>query len=241
MSNSFSIADDKLPPLREVIDKYKISANRKLGQNFILDFNLTRRIARLGGDLKNKTVIEVGPGPGGLTRALLMEGAKKVIAIEKDERCIGALKDISAAYPARLEIHHSDALKMDWMPFISDNSSPLMIIANLPYNIATLLLIHFLEFYPEMHWWDRMVLMFQKEVAERIVSSPGSKVYGRLSVISQYVSKPKIVLSLPPTVFSPQPEVSSSVVVFESKQDLTPPCSIKVLGKITAAAFNQRR
>lgn len=233
--------DDGLPPLREVIEKYKITANKKLGQNFILDLNLTRKIARLGGLLNNKTIIEIGPGPGGLTRALLQEGATKVIAIEKDNRCLGALEDISLAYPSSLEIYHADALNIDWSHFVKNKTSPLMIIANLPFNIATLLLIRILEHSPHLHWWDKMVLMFQKEVAERIVASPGSKIYGRLSIISQWISNPNIALSLPPTVFVPQPDVSSAVVVFEAKKNLSPACSVEALGKITSAAFNKRR
>lgn len=233
--------DNSLPPLRDVIQKYHLSPQKNLGQNFILDLNLTRRIARLGGDLRSRTILEIGPGPGGLTRALLQEGAQKVIVIEYDQRCIGALEDISNVYSSRLEIHNANALTFPLASILEQVSLPIMIIANLPYNIATKLLIQFLEYLPNRLWWDQMVLMFQKEVAERIVAKPGSKVYGRLSIISQWRSNPKIVLTLPPTVFTPQPEVSSSVVIFHAKKNLAPPCSIQTLGKITAAAFNKRR
>jgi 16S rRNA (adenine1518-N6/adenine1519-N6)-dimethyltransferase len=232
---------DGLPPLRDVIRDHGIAAKKSLGQNFLLDLNLTRSIARSAGQLTGRTIVEVGPGPGGLTRALLMEGAARVIAIERDERCLAALADVSAAYPGRLTVHEGDALKADWQSLISNAGGPVSIAANLPYGIATLLLIGWLETEPWPPWWGRMTLMFQKEVAERIVSEPGSKVYGRLAVLSQWRAKTRIVMSLPPEAFSPPPKVSSAVVEFLPRQEMQPACSAIALGKVTAAAFGQRR
>ncbi len=233
--------DDGLPPLRDVIRAHDLIAKKNLGQNFILDLNLTRRIARLAAPLIHTTVIEVGPGPGGLTRALLMEGAHRVIAIERDARCLDALADISAVYPDRLTVHAGDALDIDYAALAANAPGDVAIAANLPYNIATLLLIGWLETEPWPPWWQRMALMFQKEVAERIVAAPGSKAYGRLAVIAQWRAKPRIALTLPPAAFTPPPKVSSAVVVFEPRENPTPACSVKTLGRVTQSAFGQRR
>ena len=176
-----SAADD-LPPLRDVIRRHGIAAKKSLGQNFLLDLNLTGRIARAAGPLQGITIIEIGPGPGGLTRALLTEGASKVIAIERDQRAIAALEEIAARYPGRLEIVAGDALELDARPYL--DGGPARIVANLPYNIATALLVSWLTAEPWPPWYDSMVLMFQREVAERIVAPPGSKTYGRLSVLT---------------------------------------------------------
>lgn len=238
---SGGVGDDGLPPLRDVIRHHELAAKKSLGQNFILDLNLTRRIARLAAPLGDLTVVEVGPGPGGLTRALLMEGAKHVIAVERDRRCLAALKDVAAAYPGRLTVKEGDALATDWQAFIADAETPAAIVANLPYNIATMLLIAWLETEPWPPWWSRMALMFQKEVAERIVAEPGSKAYGRLAVIAQWRTNAHIALVLPPAAFTPPPKVSSAVVVFTPKAQPQPACSAKTLGRVTQAAFGQRR
>jgi 16S rRNA (adenine1518-N6/adenine1519-N6)-dimethyltransferase len=234
-------AGDGLPPLRDVIRMHDLAAKKSLGQNFILDLNLTRRIARLAAPLENTTVLEIGPGPGGLTRALLLEGAKRVIAIERDARCLAALADISAAYQHRLTVHEGDALDNDWRALTADAAGDVAIVANLPYNIATLLLIGWLETEPWPPWWNRMALMFQKEVAERIVAEPGSKAYGRLAVVAQWRAKARLALTLPPAAFTPPPKVSSAVVVFEPRSKPEPACSVITLGRITRSAFGQRR
>jgi 16S rRNA (adenine1518-N6/adenine1519-N6)-dimethyltransferase len=230
---------DGLPPLRDVIRDLGLSARKSLGQNFILDLNLTRRIARAAGTLTDRTVIEVGPGPGGLTRALLMEGAGRVVAVERDERCLPALAAIAQHYPGRLEVHPADALEIDWRRLIAPGERAC-IVANLPYAIATRLLIGWLETEPWPPWFDRMVLMFQKEVAGRIVSQPGTKPYGRLAVISQWRADVRLVLTLPPAAFTPPPKVESAVVELLPRAVLEP-CDVRVLGQVTAAAFGQRR
>ncbi len=232
---------DGLPPLREVIASLGLSPKKSLGQNFILDLNLTRRIARAAGPLKGRTVVEVGPGPGGLTRALLMEGAARVIAIERDERCAPALDMIAEHYPGRLSIHFGDALKADWLRLLGKNFGKATIVANLPYSVATRLLVGWFETPPWPPWYDRMVLMFQKEVAGRIVAPPGTKAYGRLAVISQWRAKVRTVLTLPPEAFTPPPKVASAVVDFVPRTQPSPPCSATALGQVTAAAFGQRR
>jgi 16S rRNA (adenine1518-N6/adenine1519-N6)-dimethyltransferase len=232
---------DGLPPLREVIRSLGLTARKSLGQNFILDLNLTRRIARAAGDIRGRTVVEVGPGPGGLTRALLLEGAGRVIAVERDERCLPALEAISRRYPGQLEVHLGDALEADWPRLVGRTARPPLIVANLPYGIATRLLIGWLESEPWPPWYERMVLMFQKEVAERIVARSDTKPYGRLAVIAQWRTRPRIVLTLKPEAFTPPPKVSSAVVEFIPRQAPSPPCSAKVLGEVTAAAFGQRR
>ncbi len=232
---------DGLPPLRDVIERYELRAKKNLGQNFLLDLNVTRAIARNCGTMENRTIVEVGPGPGGLTRALLLEGAARVIAVERDERCRPALEDIAARYPGRLDVHFGDALEADWPVLLSGISGPVTIAANLPYGIGSLLLANWLETEPWPPWFDGMVLMFQREVADRIVAQPNSKAYGRLSVLSQWRCDAKIVMNLPPEAFTPPPKVSSAVVAFTPRTTLTPACSVKTLGRVTQAAFGQRR
>ncbi len=230
---------DGLPPLRDVIREHGLSAKKSLGQNFILDLNLTRKIARLAGPLAGRTVVEVGPGPGGLTRALLMEGAGRVVAIERDERCLGALAEVAAAYPGRLAVHAGDALEANWADLLGMDRAT--IAANLPYSVATRLLIGWLETEPWPPWFDRMILMFQREVAERIAAQPGTKAYGRLSVISQWRCEVRLALTLKPEAFTPPPKVASAVVDLVPRAVLEPVCSVRTLGRVTAAAFGQRR
>jgi len=230
---------DGLPPLRDIIRDLGLTARKSLGQNFLLDFNLTRRIARAAGPLEGATIVEVGPGPGGLTRALLMEGASRVIAIEKDERCLPALADIAAAYPGRLEIIAGDAREVDFGAL--DVSGPARIVANLPYSVGTPLLIGWLKTEPWPPWFDRLVLMFQREVALRIVAKPGSKDFGRLAVLSQWRTDPRILLTLPAAAFTPRPKVDSSLVEFIPKEAPQPDCDVTMLERVTAAAFGQRR
>ena len=236
-----SATPDGLPRLADVIRTHGLSAKKSLGQNFILDLSLTRRIAREATPLQGRTVVEIGPGPGGLTRALLLEGAAQVIAVERDDRCIAALAEVSAHYPGRLTVHPADALDTDWPAMRGASASKAAIVANLPYGIATRLLIDWLETEPWPPWFDLMVLMFQKEVAERIIAEPGSKAYGRLAVISQWRCEAHIAMTLPPEVFTPAPKVSSAVVVFRPRQTPVPACTVKSLGRVTAAAFGQRR
>jgi 16S rRNA (adenine1518-N6/adenine1519-N6)-dimethyltransferase len=231
---------DGLPALRTVIERHGLRAKKSLGQNFLLDLNLTRKIARACGELSNRTVVEVGPGPGGLTRALLIEGARRVIAIERDERCLPALEEIAARYPGRLVVHHGDALGADWGALLGGEGR-VSIAANLPYAIASALLAGWLEAEPWPPWYESMVLMFQKEVAERIVAEPGSKAYGRLSVLAQWRCETRIVLSLPPEAFTPAPKVSSAVVEFIPRPIPEPAGSTHTLSRVTAAAFGQRR
>ena len=228
---------DGLPPLREVIRASGLSAKKSLGQNFLLDLNLTARIARAGGALQGVTVVEVGPGPGGLTRALLAEGARRVIAIERDDRAIAALEEIAARYPGRIEIVPGDALEFNARGHL--NGERARVIANLPYNIATALLIGWLT-EPWPPWYDALVLMFQREVALRIVAAPGSKTYGRLSVLANWRCETKMLFDVAPSAFVPPPKVTSSVV------RLTPrpvpfACDSAALQRVTEAAFGQRR
>jgi 16S rRNA (adenine1518-N6/adenine1519-N6)-dimethyltransferase len=232
---------DGLPPLGDVIGSLGLSARKSLGQNFILDLNLTRRIARAAGPLAGATVVEVGPGPGGLTRALFLEGAERVIAVERDERCRPALEAIAARYAGRLDVHYGDALLTDWRALVGGVAMRPVIAANLPYNVATLLLVGWLESEPWPPWYGRMVLMFQKEVAERIVAAPGSKAYGRLAVIAQWRTRPRLLFAVKPDAFTPPPKVSSAIVEFTPIEQPSPACSVKTLGAVTAAAFGQRR
>jgi 16S rRNA (adenine1518-N6/adenine1519-N6)-dimethyltransferase len=234
-------ASDGLPALRDVLAEHGLSARKALSQNFILDLNLTRRIARLATPLDQRTILEVGPGPGGLTRALLMEGARRVVAVERDERCLAALADVAAAYPGRLDVHSADARHVDWSGLLGAAPGGVAVVANLPYAIATQLLIGWLEIEPWPPWWQQMTLMFQKEVAERIVAQPGAKAYGRLAVISQWRARPRIALTLPPAAFTPPPKVASAVVTFEPVPNPMPACHVATLGRVTAAAFGQRR
>ena len=229
---------DGLPPLREVIAACQLTARKSLGQNFLLDLNLTGRIARAAAPLEDHTIVEVGPGPGGLTRALLHEGAQKVIAIERDERVMPALEEISNHYPGRLKIIEGDALEVDWPSLID---GPAKIVANLPYNIATPLLAGWLggEAWPP--WFSSLTLMFQKEVAERIVAHPGSKTFGRLSVLSQWRSEAVKLFDIDRRAFTPPPKVTSSVVQITPFVDGHRPCRSDALQRVTAAAFGQRR
>lgn len=230
---------DGLPPLREVIRALGLAAKRSLGQNFLLDFNLTRRIARAAGPLEGVGVVEIGPGPGGLTRALLFEGAPRVVAIEKDARCLPALDAIAALYPGQLDVIAADAMELDYAAL--KLPSPARIVANLPYSVATPLLVSWLKSDPWPPWFDRMVLMFQREVAERIVASPGGKDYGRLAVISQWRTSPRILFTLPAQAFTPRPKVDSALVEFVPKAKPQPSCDVGSLERVTAAAFGQRR
>jgi 16S rRNA (adenine1518-N6/adenine1519-N6)-dimethyltransferase len=229
---------DGLPPLRAVIAEHDLVAKRQLGQNFLLDMNLTAKIARLAGDLSACDVLEVGPGPGGLTRGLLAEGARHVLVVEKDARCLPALEQIAAAYPGRLDVVIGDALEQDVAARLTP---PIRIVANLPYNVGTELLIRWLNPPQWPPFWDSLTLMFQKEVAERIVARPGSKAYGRLALLAQWRADPKIVLTLPPEAFTPAPKVHSAVVHFTRRDAPLYPADQRVLERVTAMAFNQRR
>lgn len=229
---------DGLPPLREVIAAHGIDAKKSLGQNFLLDLNLTGKIARAAGDLTQSTVVEVGPGPGGLTRALLSSGARRVIAIERDERCLAALAQVSGHYPGRLEVIPGDAMKTDFSALAP--GEPVRIVANLPYNIGTELLVRWLTSPDWPPFWSSMTLMFQKEVAERIVAAPGDDAYGRLGVLAGWRTQAHIVFDVPRQAFTPPPKVTSSVV------HLTPRSvplagKLKLLERVTEAAFGQRR
>ena len=230
---------DGLPPLREVIERHGLFAKKALGQNFLLDLNLTRRIARTAGRLDNATVLEVGPGPGGLTRALLMEGAERVVAIERDERCLAALAEIAAHYPGRLEIVAGDALKTDFSA-LAANTENVKIVANLPYNIGTELLIRWLTPSIWPPFYQSMTLMFQREVAERIVAKPGSSPYGRLGVLAGWRTDARIAFDVPPQAFTPPPKVTSSVVQISPIEEPLPVDAGK-LARTTEAAFGQRR
>jgi 16S rRNA (adenine1518-N6/adenine1519-N6)-dimethyltransferase len=230
---------DGLPPLREVIARHGIAPERSLGQNFLLDLNITSKIARTAGDIAGRTVLEIGPGPGGLTRALLAAGVGKVVAIERDERCLPALAEISAACPGRLIVHHGDALKLDHAALLG--GEPALIIANLPYNIGTELLLRWLTPQTWPPFWERATLMFQREVAERIVATPRQRIdYGRLGVLAGWRCKASIAFELPPSAFTPPPKVHSSVVTLRPL-DQPLPCALKTLERVTAAAFGQRR
>lgn len=234
---------DGLPALRDVIAEYHLAPKKNLGQNFLLDLNLTRKLARAAGPLEGRTVIEIGPGPGGLTRALLLEGAKRVIAVERDDRAVAALGQVAARYPGRLEILAADALAIDWRRELArlQVEERVIIAANLPYNIATMLLVGWLETEPWPPWFSSMSLMFQKEVAERIVALPGSKAYGRLAVISQWRTEVRIGIRLGPEAFTPPPKVASAIVHFTPRATPSPDCSVATLGRVTQAAFGQRR
>jgi 16S rRNA (adenine1518-N6/adenine1519-N6)-dimethyltransferase len=225
----------ELPPLREIIARYGIAARRSLGQNFILDLNLTGRIARAAGPFGDADLIEIGPGPGGLTRALLAVGARRVVAIERDPRCLAALGELAERYPGRLELVPGDALQLDPVT-LSD--APRQIVANLPYNIATALLLRWLD---RIGDYQRLTLMFQREVAERLVAAPGSAAYGRLSVLVQWLAEAKILFDLPPRAFVPPPKVTSSVVALTPRAAPLAPAAKSMLERVTAAAFGQRR
>ncbi|MBN7778694.1 16S rRNA (adenine(1518)-N(6)/adenine(1519)-N(6))-dimethyltransferase RsmA [Nitratireductor aquimarinus] len=231
---------DGLPPLREVIARHGLAAKKSLGQNFLLDLNLTAKVARAAGDLEGATVIEVGPGPGGLTRALLMAGAERVIAIERDERCLDALAEIAANYPGRLDVVNGDAMETDFAALAPEAHGKVRIVANLPYNIGTELLVRWLTPDTWPPFYASMTLMFQREVAQRIVAEPGDKAYGRLGVLAGWRTVSKIAFDLPPQAFTPPPKVTSSVVHIVPRAE---PLAVepKRLAKITEAAFGQRR
>lgn len=230
---------DDLPPLREVIRAHGLDARKALGQNFLLDLNLTAKIARLAGPIAGHVALEVGPGPGGLTRALLAAGAEEVIAIERDPRCIEALQDVAAAYPGRLRLVEADALAFDPLPLIAGR--PTRIVSNLPYNVGTQLLINWLRAAPWPPFFASMTLMFQREVARRIVATPASpSEYGRLAILANWRCETKVVLELPPAAFTPPPKVSSSVVHLVPRAEPLP-CPLEALERVTMAAFAQRR
>lgn len=231
-------AIDNLPPLREVIASHQLSARKSLGQNFLLDLNLTAKIARQAGDLSGCDVLEIGPGPGGLTRGLLAEGARRVLAIEKDQRCLPALEQIAQAYPGQLEVISGDALEIDPLAHLTP---PIRVAANLPYNVGTELLVRWLTPKEWPPFWQSLTLMFQREVAERIVAQPGSKAYGRLALLAQWRADAKIALSLPPGAFTPPPKVSSAVVHLTALEQPRFEADAATLSRIVATAFNQRR
>ncbi len=231
-------AIDELPPLRAVIAEHQLSARKSLGQNFLLDLNLTAKIARQAGDLSRCDVLEIGPGPGGLTRGLLSEGARRVLAVEKDSRCIPALAQIAKAYPGRLQIIEGDALEIDPLAHLTP---PIRIAANLPYNIGTELLVRWLTPKEWPPFWESLTLMFQREVAERIVAQPGSKAYGRLAILAQWRAEARIAMSLPPGAFTPPPKVASAVVHLTALPEPRFPADAAVLSRVVAQAFNQRR
>ena len=229
---------DGLPPLREVIATHDLVAKKQLGQNFLLDLNLTAKIARMAGDLSACDVLEVGPGPGGLTRGLLAEGARRVLAVEKDPRCMAPLAEIAARYPGRLEVVNGDAMEIDPLAHLTP---PIKIVANLPYNVGTELLIRWLtpKVWPPV--WSSLTLMFQKEVAERIVAKPKGDHYGRLALLAQWRCDAKIVMHLPPEAFTPAPKVHSAVVHLTRLEVPRYPADEHILQRLTAMAFNQRR
>jgi 16S rRNA (adenine1518-N6/adenine1519-N6)-dimethyltransferase len=228
----------ELPSLREVIRAHDLAAKKSLGQNFLLDLNLIDRIARAAGPLAGVSVVEIGPGPGGLTRALLAHGAAKVIGIERDARCVAALQDLRAVYPERLSIVSGDALEVDPRPLVG--AGPARIVANLPYNIATVLLVRWLMSDPWPPWFDSLTLMFQREVAERIVAAPGGEHYGRLAVLTGWRTEAKILFDVNRSAFVPPPKITSSVVRLVPRPAPLA-CAPRLLERVTAAAFGQRR
>jgi len=229
---------DDLPPLRDVIASLGLDAKKSLGQNFLLDLNLTSKIARLAGDISGHDVLEVGPGPGGLTRGLLVAGARRVVALEKDPRCMAALAQIAAAYPGRLDVFNADALDFD---IRGQLTGPVRVVANLPYNVGTELLVRWLTPKDWPPFWSSLTLMFQKEVAERIIAKPGTKAYGRLGILAQWKSNPSVVMELPPEAFTPPPKVHSAVVHLEALAEPRFPAPAGLLSSTVAMAFNQRR
>ncbi|KPP87326.1 MAG: ribosomal RNA small subunit methyltransferase A [Rhodobacteraceae bacterium HLUCCA08] len=229
---------DNLPPLREVIAAHDLRAKKALGQNFLLDLNLTAKIARRAGSLADHDVLEIGPGPGGLTRGLLAEGARHVLAVEKDPRCLPALQQIAQAHPGRLTVIEGDALDIDPLAHLTP---PIRICANLPYNVGTELLIRWLTPPAWPPVWETLTLMFQREVAQRITAAPGSRAYGRLALLAQWRCEARIVMDLPPEAFTPSPKVSSAVVHLTALPEPRYPADPAVLERVVAAAFNQRR
>ena len=231
-------AIDDLPPLSQVIATHGLSARKSLGQNFLLDLNLTAKIARQAGDLSGCDVLEIGPGPGGLTRGLLAEGARRVLAVEKDARCIAPLAEIAAANPGRLEVTNADALNLDLRGQLTP---PIRVVSNLPYNVGTELLVRWLTPAQWPPFWDSLTLMFQKEVAQRIIAQPGAKAYGRLAILAQWRADARIVMELPPEAFTPPPKVHSAVVHIQALSEPRFPADPKILSQVVAKAFNQRR
>lgn len=229
---------DPLPPLRAVIARHDLRAKKQLGQNFLLDLNLTRRIARAAKPFAGVTLYEVGPGPGGLTRGLLMEGAERIVAVERDARAIPALQEIAAAYPGRLEVAETDALSADERALTGP--CPVKIVANLPYNVGTALLVKWLTG-PWPPFWQSLTLMFQREVAERLAAQPGSKAYGRLSILAQWRSVPRILFNVPAAAFTPPPKIMSTVVQIVPGEPADPQVAQSALERVTEAAFAQRR
>lgn len=229
---------DTLPPLREVIATHGLSAKKVLGQNFLLDLNLTGKIARRAGSLGDHDVLEIGPGPGGLTRGLLTEGARHVVAIERDERCLPALAEIAAAAPGRLTVLPGDALALDPLSVLTP---PIRVVANLPYNVGTELLVRWLTPAEWPPFWSSLTLMFQKEVAERIVAQPGGKAYGRLAILAQWRTSARIAFELPARAFTPPPKVDSAVVHLEALPGPRFPADAAILSRVVALAFGQRR
>ena len=229
---------DDLPPLRDIIANHGLDAKKSLGQNFLLDLNLTSKIARLAGDISGHDVLEVGPGPGGLTRGILAAGARRVVALEKDPRCMPALAQIAAAYPGRLNVFNADALEFDMRGQLT---GPVRVVANLPYNVGTELLVRWLTPKDWPPFWSSLTLMFQKEVAERIIAKPGTKAYGRLGILAQWKSTPSVVMELPPEAFTPPPKVYSAVVHLEALAEPRFPAPAGLLSSTVAMAFNQRR
>lgn len=234
---------DNLPPLREAIAAHGLRAKKSLGQNFLLDLNLARKIARAAGPLESATVYEVGPGPGGLTRALLAEGAARVIAVERDARCLAALEEIARAFPGRLEIVSADAMEIDEAELLRGRSvsPPLRVAANLPYNVGTALLVKWLTVAAWPPFWESLTLMFQREVAERLVATPGSAAYGRLAILAQWRARPGILFDVDRRAFTPSPQVTSSLVRIEPLPIPRAPADRTDLERVTAAAFGQRR
>ena len=234
---------DGLPPLRQVIAAHGLRAKKSLGQNFLLDLNLTRKIARAAGPLEDCTIYEVGPGPGGLTRALLAEGAAHVIAVERDRRCVAALEEIARAFPGRLDIVSADAMAVDETALLRERSisSPVRVAANLPYNVGTALLVKWLTASAWPPFWTSLTLMFQREVAERLVSPPGSAEFGRLSVLAQWRAEPRILFDVDRRAFTPSPSVTSSLLRLEPLAVPLAPARLEDLERVTAAAFGQRR
>ncbi len=235
---SIDLAEDGLPPLRQVIETHGLAAKKSLGQNFLFDLNLTRRIARAAAPLDQATIIEIGPGPGGLTRALLVEGAKKIIAVERDARALPALAEVAAHYPGRLQVIEGDALDVDWPSLVQ---GPARIVANLPYNVGTPLLLGWLTKGAWPPFYDSLTLMFQKEVALRIAAAPGSDDYGRLSVICQWRCLCKKLFDVNRSAFTPPPKITSSIVQLVPRITVDVECSVSALERVTAAAFGQRR
>jgi len=229
---------DDLPPLRDIIANHGLDAKKSLGQNFLLDLNITSKIARLAGDISGHDVLGVGPGPGGLTRGLLAAGARRIVALEKDPRCMPALAQIAAAYPGRLNVFNADALEFDMRGQLT---GPVRVVANLPYNVGTELLVRWLTPKDWPPFWSSLTLMFQKEVAERIIAKPCTKAYGRLGILAQWKSTPSVVMELPPEAFTPPPKVHSAVVHLEALAEPRFPAPAGLLSSTVAMAFNQRR